>query len=255
MSRSWRIAVAVEGRTDSIVLKAIIRSLLDGADFEFQTLQPESSVSFRGRPRPAGWSRVYRWSRQAAEEGGGSLSGSSALSQWDLLIIHLDADVADKTYASAGIQSPPQNDLPCKKSCPPPRHTTDALRTVLLGWLGEQTCPPRTVLCTPSKTMDAWVLTAIFPDNATFQTENWECHRDPAGQLKALAQEKRFAKKPSNYCERQDKIRQAWPRVSTTLTEAQRFREEFLEILTTLENGPQQVSTSLSRSGFSESRD
>ena len=85
--------------------------------------------------------------------------------------------------------------------------------------------------------MDAWVLTAIFPDNTTFQTENWECHRNPAGQLKALPQEKRFSK--SDYCKRQDEIRQAWRGVSTTLTEAARFRDEFLETLANLENRPQ----------------
>ena len=188
MSEPLRVAVVVEGPTDSIVLKAIVRSLLDGADFEFQTLQPEGSAAFEANfgAHGPGWGGVYRWSRQAAEEGGGSLSGSSALSQWDLLIIHLDADVADKTYSSARIQSPPHHDLPCVKSCPPPHETTDALRTVLLRWLGEQTCPPQTILCTPSKTMDAWVLTAIFPGNATFQQRNWECHTDPEGQINAL---------------------------------------------------------------------
>lgn len=230
MSEPWRIAVVVEGPTDSIVLEAIIRSLLAGADFEFQTLQPEGSAVFG--PHGPGWGGVYRWSRQAAEEGGGSLSGSSALSQWDLLIIHLDADVADKTYASANIKLPLCcNDLPCKKPCPPPRDTTDALRTVLLRWLGEQTCPPRTILCTPSKTMDAWVLTAIFPDKDTFQREDWECHFKPEKQLNALPQEKRFSKRERDYLERSEEISQAWPRVSTTLTEAKRFEEDFLHAI------------------------
>ena len=214
MSKLWRIAVAVEGPTDSIVLEAIVCSLLAGADFEFQTLQPGDSATFR--PHGSGWGGVYRWSRKVVEEGGGSLSGSSALSQCDLLIIHLDADVAGETYTSAKIKSPPQDDLPCEKPCPPPCHTTDALRTVLLGWLGEQTCPPRTILCTPSKTTDAWVLTAIFPDNDTFQKEDWECHFKPERQLNALPQEKRFSKKKRDYFERSEEISQAWPIMSAT---------------------------------------
>lgn len=230
MSEPWRIAVVVEGPTDSIVLEAIIRSLLAGADFEFQTLQPESSVAFG--PHGPGWGGVYRWSDQVTEEGNGSLSGSSALSQWDLLIIHLDADVAGNTYASANINLPLCcNDLPCKKPCPPSRDTTDALRTVLLRWLGEQTCPPRTILCTPSKTMDAWVLTAIFPDKDTFQREDWECHFKPEKQLNALPQEKRFSKRERDYLERSEEISQTWPRVSTTLTEAKRFEEDFLHAI------------------------
>ena len=229
MSEPWRVAAVVEGPTDSIVLEAIVRSLLADAEFEFQTLQPESSATFGatfGANGP-GWGGVYRWSRQAAEEGGGSLSGSSALSQWDLLIIHVDADVAGKTYASARINSPPQNDLPCQKPCPPPRQTTDALRTVLLRWLGEETCPPQTILCTPSKTMDAWVLTSIFADNATFQQRNWECQPDPAKQLGALPKGKRFSKTKRHYREKREEISQAWPRVSARLTEAARFGEEF----------------------------
>ena len=229
MSKPWRIAVVVEGPTDSIVLEAIVRSLLAGADFEFQTLQPDDSAAFR--PHGPGWAGVYRWSRQAAEEGGRSLSGSSALSRWDLLIIHLDADVAGKTYASANIKSPPQDNLPCERLCPPPRHTTDTLRTVLLGWLDEQTCPSRTILCTPSKTMDAWVLTAIFPGKDTFQKENWECHFNPEKQLNALPQQKRFSKRKRDYLERSEEISQAWPRVSTTLTEAKRFEEDFLHTI------------------------
>ena len=36
-----RVAVAVEGPTDSIVLDAIVRSLLRHTDFVFQTLQPK----------------------------------------------------------------------------------------------------------------------------------------------------------------------------------------------------------------------
>lgn len=233
MSEPWRVAVVVEGPIDSIIIKAIIRSLLDGADFELQTLQPEGSAAFGTsfRPNGAGWGGVYRWSRQAAEEGGGSLSGSSVLSQWDLLIVHLDADVADKTYSSANIQSPPHNDLPCAKSCPPPRQTTDALRMVLLRWLGEQTCPLRTILCTPSKTTDTWVLTAVFPDKAKFQQQNWECHPDPAGQFRSLPKKERFSKKQNEYSEKSETISQAWPGVAAILTEAARFQEELLRAI------------------------
>ena len=68
MSKPWRIAVVVEGPTDSLVLKAILRSVLAGADFEFQILQPEGSAAFG--TNGAGWGGVYRWSRQAAEERG-----------------------------------------------------------------------------------------------------------------------------------------------------------------------------------------
>ena len=88
-----------------------------------------------------------------------------------------------------------------------------------------------TILCTPSKTMDAWMLTAIFADNDAFQKEDWECHSNPERQLNALPKEKRFSKKKRDYLERSEEISQAWPRVSATLTEAKRFEEEFLHAI------------------------
>ena len=49
MSDPLRIAAAVEGPTDVIVLEAILCALLPGVEFEFQTLQPEGSAAFGTR--------------------------------------------------------------------------------------------------------------------------------------------------------------------------------------------------------------
>ena len=113
MSEPLRIATAVEGPTDAIVLRASLNGVLKNkADFVLETLQPEESVAFRSATG-TGWGGVYRWARQSAEEGGGSVSGSTALSFHDLLIVHVDADVAGKTYASASIDDPPLQDWSC----------------------------------------------------------------------------------------------------------------------------------------------
>ena len=50
MSEPLRIAAAVEGKTDAIVLEAILKALLPDTDFKFQTLQPEGSVAFGSAP-------------------------------------------------------------------------------------------------------------------------------------------------------------------------------------------------------------
>lgn len=86
MSEPLRIAVAVEGPTDAIVIQAILQALLPDTEFEFHTLQPEGSIAFDSAPSTrtgVGWVGVYRWSRQAVSEGGGSVSGSSALLNHD----------------------------------------------------------------------------------------------------------------------------------------------------------------------------
>ena len=224
MSEPLRIAVAVEGPTDAIVLQAILRALLpDDTDFVFQTLQPEASAAFG--TMGAGWVGIYRWSRQAACEGGGSVSGSSALSNHHVLIVHVDADVACKTYASGNIRDAPCDDLPCDQPCPPADRTTNALRAVVLNWLGEHEYPSRIVLCIPSKSIEAWVLAAIWPDDKRIRRGDWECLSNP---LKTLPIHRRFRKRVDDYRRRQGEIEAAWPKVSARLTEAKRFEEEFL---------------------------
>ena len=232
MFEPLRVAAVVEGPTDAIALKAILKaSLPDGAEFELQTLQPEGSVAFGtasfGRTG-AGWGGVFRWCRQATDEGGGSVSGSSALSHHDLLVVHVDADVAGETYASANIQDAPHEDLPCEAPCPPPEHTTNALQSVVLNWLGEPACPPRVVLCTPSKSIEAWVLAAIWPENSLVQQADWECRAKPEDLLSALPKRRRVTKRQVDYRGIAPVLTAARPIVSARLTEARRFEAAFV---------------------------
>ena len=231
MSEPLRLAVAAEGPTDAIVLEAILKALLPDGEFVFQTVQPEGSAAFGSAPfgrTGAGWAGVYRWSRQAVSEGRGSVSGSSVLSNHDVLVVQVDADVAGETYARGNIRDAPHDDLPCEEPCPPPECTTNALRRVVLNWLGEGECPQEIVLCTPSKNIEAWVLAAVCPDNGVVRRDDWECHRDPEGQLRALPKATRFRKRPDDYRRKQNMIEKAWPIVSVRLTEAERFEAELL---------------------------
>ena len=231
MSEPLRVAAAVEGPTDVIVFRAILGALLPDTDFVFQTLQPEGSAAFGSAPSGGtgvGWVGVYRWSRQSACEGGGSVSGSSALSNHDVLIVHVDADVAGKRYADGNIQDAPCEDLPCERPCPPPCETTNALRAVVLNWLGEHERPSRIVLCTPSKSIEAWVLAAVWPEGDVVRRDDWECRPNPEGQLAALPMHRRFRKRPDDYRRKQGDMERAWPEVSARLTEAARFEAEFL---------------------------
>ena len=230
MSEPLRVAAAVEGPTDVIVFRAILGALLPDTDFVFQTLQPEGSAAFGSAPSSGtgvGWVGVYRWSRQSACEGGGSVSGSSALSNHDVLIVHVDADVAGKKYADGNIRDAPCEDLPCERPCPPPCETTDALRAVVLNWLGEHERPSRIVLCTPSKSIEAWVLAAVWPEGNVVRRDDWECRPSPEGQLAALPMHRRFRKRQDDYRRKQGDMERAWPEVSARLTEAARFEAEF----------------------------
>ena len=115
-------------------------------------------------PLGAGWPGVYRWCKQAAQRGAGRLSNDALLfAKYDLLVLHLDADVASKTYEEGSVAADVQDGaLPCELGCPPASATTAALRSVLLSWCGEGGTPNRTVTCIPSKNTEAWVLAALL---------------------------------------------------------------------------------------------
>lgn len=60
MSNPLRISFVTEGPTDYVVLRAVVRALLGGADFEPVALQPELAESLRTKSA-SGWGGVYFW--------------------------------------------------------------------------------------------------------------------------------------------------------------------------------------------------
>ena len=229
MSEPLRIAMVVEGPTDFIVLDAAISSLLPNREIEFQSLQPEFSATFQVQPGPTGlgWPGVYRWCGQARSEGQGRVSGSSLFTFHQVLVVQVDADVAGTTYRSGWIDDL-TGDLPCEKPCPPPSATTDALRRVVLRWLGEPDLPVRCVLCTPSKSIETWVMAALFPANKEVAKKSWECRANPEAQFGTLPKAGRIRKDPEDYKSKRRDILSAWPNVRGKLAEAQRFSTELL---------------------------
>jgi hypothetical protein len=232
MSEPVRMALVMEGATDFVVLSAALTAIFDGRDFEVQVLQPEFSEAFEnvGGDLGLGWAGVYRWCRQAAAEGEGRVRNSILFSSFDSLILHLDADVAGKTYASGRIDEAVP-DLPCEQPCPPALATTDALRTVVLRWLGEADLPPRFVFCTPSKSTETWVMAALFPKNKTMARQGWECYPNPDAQLGQQPKKNRIKKTVKHYQSKTQEFEAAWPRLSEGLTEAGRFSKELQELL------------------------
>ena len=230
MSKPLRIAMVVEGPTDFIVLDAAISSLLPDRDIEFQSIQPEFSATFQVESGPTGlgWPGVYRWCRQATSEGHGRVSGSSLFVFHQILVVQVDADVAGMTYQNGRIDDQ-TGDLPCEEPCPPPSATTDALRKVVLRWLGEPKLPIRCVLCTPSKSIESWVVAALFPANKEVVKDSWECRMNPESQFGTLPKNSRIRKSQDDYKAKRKDILSAWPNVREKLAEAQRFSIELLK--------------------------
>src|SRR5205809_2672941 len=117
---------------------------------------------------------------------------------------------------------------------------SDPLRIALVvegpteGWLGEQIAPPRVVLCTPSKSLETWVLVGLFPQDTVGRRADVECHATPEAQLQNKPAGTRLIrsgqKQLRRYLESEDAMRVAWPRVRARCSEAERFSIDLLAL-------------------------
>ena len=227
MSERLRVAFVGEGPTDKVVVESALSSMLGERRFILKQLQPEESLPFG--PIGTGWVGVYRWCRQAVARSGGALRNDVLYLSYDVLMLHLDADVADRSYADGAIEATVQ-DLPCVQPCHPPSASTNPFRHVLLRWVGESEVPLRTVLCTPSKSTEAWVVAALFPHDMAVN-RGIECWPNPENRLAQQPHDQRIRKSQQDYQSRSDDLKAAWPWLARTLDEARRFQEELLAAL------------------------
>lgn len=236
MSDPLRIALVAEGPTDRIVVEAALRSILGARAFVLTQLQPEDSSVFG--PLGGGWGGVYKWCKQSARRGGGRLSGDRLVFQgYDLLLLHVDADVAAQKYGDANV-APEGSDLPlpCEHACPPASATANALRAVLASWCGEVAAPPGTVFCVPSKSTEAWVVATLYPNDSAVQS-GIECHPDPETRLGVQPKRVRIAKTKRDYQRCSAAFEAAWTRIASAdaCGEALRFHDELTDSVAALD--------------------
>lgn len=220
-----RIALVAEGPTDCIIIEAALKAVL-GQPFVLTQLQPEPTRPDMG----GGWGGVFKWCQEFRLRGAASLETDATLSQFDVLIIHLDADVAGKQYADCGpavaqaATTAALHDLPCAQPCPPPAATVTALQGVLLSWLGIAATGPKSVLCIPSKASDAWLAAASLPDGHAL-LPGLECMLPLETALSQLPKGQRIRKTVRDYRAHAGAITQQWQRVKTHCTQATVFEQ------------------------------
>ena len=233
MSKPVRIALVAEGVTDFEVIHAVVASVLADRPFVLRLLQPEESVAFTGEgavgEMGGGWEGVYHWT-QSLRDRAGKLRDDVLFVGHDLFVMHLDADVAGEDPANRRNRPYPElaGVLPCEEACPPPSATTDRLREVMVAWLGEETLPPNAVHCTPSKSMEAWVVPICCPADKEAAKPNWECRAKPEKSLGQQPIAERFSKRQADYRARREQMTAGWGAIASRLSEAQRFQDDLV---------------------------
>ncbi|HET7504528.1 MAG TPA: hypothetical protein VFK02_26080 [Kofleriaceae bacterium] len=225
-----RVALVAEGPTDAIVIEAALKGLLP-RPFVLTQLQPEPT-----RPKlGTGWGGVLRWCLEFAMRGHARMEDDPTLPGFDLFVIHVDADVAEGTYADVSdelVEVARRHGwpvLPSSVPCPPPTGSVDAARTCLLSWSGLQTLGPKTVLCVPSKAIDAWLASAVLDDGHRL-LNGLECNLNLEAQLKALPQAERVRKTMREYRTREKQITDAWAIVRNRCSQAERFSNDVVAV-------------------------
>jgi len=221
-----RVALVAEGPTDGIIIEAALKALLS-RPFILTQLMPEPTRPSLG----TGWGGVLRWCNEFATRGHLQIEDDPTLPGFDLFVLHLDADVAESAYenvspelatVAAQHEWPP---LPSRLSCPPPSRSADAVRACLLSWSGLSTLGPRTVLCVPSKAIDAWLAAAVFDARHPVLNE-LECNLTLETQLRVLPKSDRVKKTSREYRAREKSLTAAWAVVRQRCSQAERFSDE-----------------------------
>ncbi len=226
MSSCPRVAVVCEGKTDRTVLAAFLDAILgdyDGPDMIQPSVDHRSPSGYEG---DSGWKAVREWLRERA-------GVAAPLATWatvfaaDVLIVQVDADVADDA------------DVGCQRPCPPASDTVEALRQTVLEWAGvtkdragQRHVPPQVVLWIPSKAVEAWVWAALADKQLR---DGLECRPRPASLLVPLKLTRKkgrdYGKDDSAYEARSAEMTANWPRVRKRCPEAARFERELLTAL------------------------
>jgi hypothetical protein len=223
-----RVYVVCEGPTDVALLTAVVAAI-DPDRVPPVMIQPERSKGVGDcGPHGGGWKGVKSWCEATREHGG--LEAVGLLQGEDVLVVHVDADIALDA------------DVNCARPCPPAKDTCDALRGKILSeWLGLVAPVPRLVFFVPSKATEAWVLAALYPHELP-QGQSHECICDPATRLigkpeklvrwKRDGNNRRLHKPPAAWTDQVPRLQAAWAAVVESTPEAARLDSELRSVLT-----------------------
>jgi hypothetical protein len=217
------IALVAEGKTDYVIIESALKAILP-SPFVLTLLQPEPT-----RPHfEGGWCGVFKWCSEFRQSNYSTFEEDPTLELYDLFIIHLDADVAEKSYCdcsdAVALAAAILPSLPCSQPCPPPSDTVTKIETMLLAWLGIQQLGSKTVFCIPSKASEAWLTAAMLPHNHNLLT-NIECNLSLETSLAQLPKAQKVRKSVAAYRPHASTITAQWDKVCCLCLQATIFHQ------------------------------
>ena len=232
------IGIVCEGITDYYVIEAALNTIIPN-DFTVTRIQPDvtpESLNFGG-----GWCGVFKWCNEV-------LSHESAQTKilrsiYKIVIIHIDADVAQKHFRDCGSNYNNTPGLPCESKCPPSEDTVNNLKTLLESWMPANPLDDRTVVCIPSKSSETWVVTALFGTNDSKILSDIECNNElehylsekPARERLIRQKDGRFKKITNRYQSNMKTISNKWNFVTKHCREADKFEGNIISTLVLLD--------------------
>lgn len=223
-----RIALVAEGPTDYEVIQASLKAILPRS-FVLTQLQPEATQPQIG----TGWGGVLKWCDATGQRHAGSLDDDPLLGDVDLLIIHLDVDVAGSRYDQCGpavdamATSKRWAKLPCARPCPPVDDSVAPLTAALDSWLGQAQAGGKTVLCLPAQSTGTWLAAAALPQGHALLV-GAQCNRDLEARLGQLAKGQKIRKTVREYRAFANRVVDNWATVKALCSQAYAFEQAVL---------------------------
>lgn len=234
------IGIVAEGDTDHLVLRSMLNWLIPG-NHRYLSLQPSSTSPEKG----TGWKGVRRWCREIWQVENSDLkeiiSGDTG-TPLDILLIHVDADIANEQDLQEGNSDIIQN---VKQPCPPIEVTTEQLRRVIGYWVGyeNQQLPIQVLLAIPAQDTENWIFAALFPDDEHCLQSDYECikptHQMPGYFLSLKEYGKLTSRKDGTIKKSVNRYREVLPKISVRweatcriCNQANQFTEDVRRIIT-----------------------
>lgn len=226
-----KIGIVCEGITDHHVIEAALNAIVPGG-FILTLLQPDATP--QSEKFGQGWCGVFKWCGDILSHEGSQTR--MIKSNFDIIIIHIDADVAQKDFADCGLSA---QGLPCDSNCPPAEDTVNNLKDLLESWMPNNPLDDMTVFCIPSICTEAWVATALYGTKDPAILTDIECNSHvetflagkPARERLIFHKAGNLKKRTDRYRNEAEKITGNWNLVTQHCGEAKKFEENVIAIL------------------------